>query len=276
MKVNRLGLPVAFALCALATMACKRSESTVTERTVVPEPSVTPPNPLDVIATKTTLADALAVAKPLMEIDKPGDSSPGTFLLALWSLEHLRWQDVALSRDETSYAKVRKDIDAERTKRLCVPGTIIQIEAFKQHNGTLFGGLMLSEGGNLFHFNGVQSSGDLVERSSARFCGIVTGKYDYANSAGGEGHAIDVVGMFDLPQNRGPAAPSPAPAPRRAGAPSQAGSVVVDRKPSSGAAPSPPPAPSPAPAPPPRAPQSGGCNCAAGDLACAMKCSGGR
>lgn len=31
---------------------------------------------------------------------------------------------------------------------------------------------------------------------------VVTGNYDYSNSAGGTGHAVDLVGMFDLPENK--------------------------------------------------------------------------
>jgi hypothetical protein len=34
----------------------------------------------------------------------------------------------------------------------------------------------------------------------------VTGRYDYHDSGGGTGHAVQVVGMFDLPENRPAAA----------------------------------------------------------------------
>lgn len=239
-----------------------------------------PTNPLDLIMTKATMAAALAVARPLMTIDKPNDSSPGTFLFALWSIEHLRWSDAAPASDETTYARIRKDIDAERTKRLCVGGMIIQIEAFKQHNGVLYAGLLMDDATNLFHFNAVKSTGDLVERSPARFCGVVTGKYDYANSAGGEGHAVDIVGMFDLPANRDPRdAPVRTPA-GRAGSQPQGGKLLAhpawERGPRATAQPQPeataPPPSAPATAPPKR----GNCGCAAGDMACVMRCSAGQ
>jgi hypothetical protein len=32
---------------------------------------------------------------------------------------------------------------------------------------------------------------------------VVTGKYSYANSGGGTGHAVTLVGVFDLPENKG-------------------------------------------------------------------------
>lgn len=160
-----------------------------------------PSNPLDVVMTKKTMADAWKVSAPLMR-DRFNDSSPGTFLFALWSLEHLGWKDVAVAAGETTHAKAQKDIDAERGKRLCVGGALIEIAAHKQPYGTLYTGLLMNDSMNLYHFNAVKSTGDLVAASSARFCGVVTGAYDYTNSAGGSGHAIDMVGIFDLPANR--------------------------------------------------------------------------
>ena len=56
--------------------------------------------------------------------------------------------------------------------------------------------------GNLIYFVNAGSSGELVQNSIARTCGVVTGRFDYSNSGGGVGHAISVVGLFDLPQNR--------------------------------------------------------------------------
>lgn len=160
-----------------------------------------PANPLDVIMTKRTAKEAFAVALPMM-IERPNDTSPGGFLFSLWALQHLLWTDVAVSTDETSYARVKKDVDAERGKRFCVSGQIIEIASFKQPYGTLFSGLLINPGGNLYRFSAVKSTGDLVEQSPARFCGYVMGNYDYSNSAGGTGHAVDMVGIFDLPENK--------------------------------------------------------------------------
>lgn len=46
------------------------------------------------------------------------------------------------------------------------------------------------------------STATLVQQSRARLCGVVIGTYDYSNSAGGKGHAVSLVGMFDLAENR--------------------------------------------------------------------------
>lgn len=159
------------------------------------------PGVVDIIMTKTAAREAFTVARPMM-IERPGDTSVGSFLFALWSLKHLRWSDVSVTDDETSFARVKKDVDAERGKRLCISGQLVQIEAHKQEYGTLYDGLLLSPSGNLYRFSAVKSSGDLVQESAGRFCGYVTGTFDYSNSAGGAGHAVDMVGMFDLPENK--------------------------------------------------------------------------
>lgn len=180
--------------------------ATVTAKDLpTPEPPTTsrPTDPVAVIMAKKTMADALVIASAGMT-DSANTSSPGTAVFALWSAQNLRWKDVGVKQDETSFARVQKDVDAERMKRLCVPGSIIQINVEKTPYGSVYTGLLMSDAVNLYHFNAVRSTGDLVQQSPARFCGVVTGKYDYENSAGGVGHAIDMVGIFDLPENRKP------------------------------------------------------------------------
>jgi hypothetical protein len=55
---------------------------------------------------------------------------------------------------------------------------------------------------NIVRFYAVGSSGDLVQNRPARFCGAVAGRYSYDNAAGGSTHAVAVVGLFDLPENK--------------------------------------------------------------------------
>jgi hypothetical protein len=115
----------------------------------------------------------------------------------------MKWADVAVAKDETSFALVRKDADEARGKRMCTSGQVVQIEVQKIPGaGKHSEGLLMSSAGNIYNFIAAGSSGELVERSYARFCGVVTGKYDYSNSAGGEGHAVEIVGLFDLPENK--------------------------------------------------------------------------
>lgn len=173
-----------------------------TPKAAEPEPpKLTPAEELAVqVRAAKTLAETIAAAKPFMR-DEFGETSLGTHAMATWSAEHLAWTDVAVAKDETSYALARKDIDRERGKRVCVPGRLIEIAAAKVEP-RYYTGLMQSSLGNLFHFYAVRDTDDLVGGDIARFCGVVTGLFSYRNSGGGVGHAVEVVGMFDLPSNR--------------------------------------------------------------------------
>lgn len=163
---------------------------------------------------KKPLLDPLEEAKTLPELiklissfdgfvdDKPNLSSKATYLITYWSSFHMKWNDVFVSNNETSFKKSRKDIGEERFKKMCVDGNLIQIEVIKPDDKSKwFVGLMMDKYHNIYHFNAVKGSGDLVEGSFATYCGLVTGLYDYSNSGGGTSHAIDMVGMFDLMEN---------------------------------------------------------------------------
>ena len=203
-------------LFSASTGACNRSEpgsqKTSTAPTTpaaasalaaspAPLPADAAESPLDMLLAIQTLPDAIAHLKPEMT-DTTNDVSPGAVLLATWAAAHLHWSDIAVGRNETSFALVRKDSDAARGKRMCVRGEIVQIEKQELGDKTAFNGLLLSGDAEILSFLAVGSTGDLVEQSWARFCGVVIGTYDYSNSAGGEGHAVSTVGMFDLPENR--------------------------------------------------------------------------
>lgn len=153
---------------------------------------------------KTTFTDALQVVRPAMDDASQGQWSRGGLLLALWASTHLRWQDVEVGKNETSFALVRKDSEEARGKRMCTSGDLVQIEKEGAGATKIYGGIMINDYGNIFSFYVAGTTGELVARSRARLCGIVIGTYDYPNSAGGTGHAVALVGMFDLPENRKP------------------------------------------------------------------------
>lgn len=177
------------------------SPGTMTPVAEPPPAAEAAPSKLDVLLAKTTLGEAVELLKPDMT-DTDDETSAGALLLGIWAAKHLTWKDVGLTKNETSAARVRKDSDANRGKRMCVRGRIIQIHKEKAGEVTLFTGLMLSGYTEITSFIAAGSTGELVQRSGARFCGVVTGTYDYSNSGGGKGHAISIVGMFDLPENR--------------------------------------------------------------------------
>ncbi len=170
-------------------------------------PPAPPPRetPRDLIQKVQSFSAAVEMVKPDMA-DTHDEHSGGTLLLTVWAASHLRWEDVGVTKNETSFALVKKDSDEARGKRMCASGTLIQIS--KQDFGDLggnkiYGGLLLTRSGDILSFFAAGSTGSLVERNKARFCGVVTGTYDYSNSAGGVGHAVATVGMFDLPENNG-------------------------------------------------------------------------
>lgn len=201
------------ALVAIAVAGCSRPSSGEAAK-ADPAPSAkpvtsAPPPHEDSLLEKSlkakSMSEAIKVATPHFE-DKMNQSGDGTLMFAAWARKSMTWSDVGVEKDETSYALVMKDAEEERGKRLCVPGNIIEIEVMKSDIGKVHDGLLSSDARNLFKFIAVGSTGKLVERSRTRFCGVVTGRFDYSNSGGGTGHAVKMVGMFDLPENKSPTA----------------------------------------------------------------------
>jgi hypothetical protein len=81
------------------------------------------------ILSKTSLTDAIAVARPMMS-NTVGRLDVGSALLAMWSSKNLSWRALE-ALPETSPALFKKDPDAERGGRLCVSGTVLEIRAEK-------------------------------------------------------------------------------------------------------------------------------------------------
>jgi hypothetical protein len=152
------------------------------------------------MANASTLSQAIALSKPAMS-DTTDEISPGAAMLALWGARHMQWSELS-KVPPTKYGLVMKDPSQERGKLLCVQGSIIEIHAENTDHGKLFHGGLWSDGGNIYRFIACGSTGELVENSRASFCGVVIGRQDYSNSAGGQAHAVFLVGMFALPENK--------------------------------------------------------------------------
>lgn len=207
--VMALGFAVAAVILAVGLLARRSSPAAANaepSRPVVtvekPVAAPAPPNHVERILAASDLSGAIAVARPIMN-DSTNKMDPGTLLLGVWADRSMKLADVAVAKDETSYALVRKDSEDARGKRLCATGRIIEIAVDKGELGKFHNGLLMSYAGNLFHFLTVKSSGTLVEGNTARVCGVVTGMFHYSNSGGGTGHAVQLVGMFDIPENGG-------------------------------------------------------------------------
>ena len=148
----------------------------------------------------STLAAAVEGFMPSMT-DEQNGFSEGARKLAAWGASRMEWQQLR-ALPMTRRAKVMKDPSAERGRLICLSGQIIEIEVAHFPAGDVTIGGMADYEGNIYRFANVRSSGELVERSPAAMCGVVIGKIDYSNSMGGVEHAVQLVGMFDLPENR--------------------------------------------------------------------------
>ena len=153
--------------------------------------------------------EALAAATSLMA-DSDDEHSLGFRILRDWSVEKLKWTDVAVPKNETSFKLVKKDSDEARGKRMCFSGRILQIEKISSKPPG-YAGLIATSQMQIVSFASAGSTGELVEDSRARFCGVVTGRHQFPNVGGGTTLSIAMVGMFDLPENK---PPSTANAPR--------------------------------------------------------------
>lgn len=169
----------------------------VSEKTAEPpppgpaSPRPVPEPPVEArVAQAATFADAIALARPAMA-DSPSDLPAGAALLARYG--KLRWSDV--ETPETTVAKVQKDSEAERGKRLCGEGTIDHILRRDVDRRKVFVGRLSLDDGDVIAFVAVGTTGELVKRMRATFCGVVTGL---------SGTDVTVLGMFDLPENRTP------------------------------------------------------------------------
>lgn len=147
-----------------------------------------------------SLDEAVTALTPAFS-DEHGNLSPGAVLLASWGAKRLKWDELQ-KLPQTKVSLVMKDADQERGKRICTSGPLIEISAEEFNGDKFFIGGMIGESSKIYRFIAIGSSGELVDRSRARFCGVVIGRFDYPNSAGGTAHAVQLVGMFDLPENK--------------------------------------------------------------------------
>ena len=153
----------------------------------------------EAIAKETTIAGVWRFAGQHVEDGFKLDG--GKSILIAWGERRMAWADIQ-RLPETTYGKIRKDSDAERGKRLCRSGSVIEIEKVSNATGKYFVGGLIGDSGEILRFYALRSTGELVQGSYGRFCGVVTGTDDYENSAGGTSHGVVAIGLFDLPENK--------------------------------------------------------------------------
>lgn len=169
------------------------------------------------IRTTETLAGSLAICRPAMGnavygLDAGGSTEPneaGRACLAVWASLHMKWSDVAVSKNETSFALVLKDADEAVGKRLCIDARVDLIQAMgKAANLEKMFAVYMRTNDGQFMAQAVRSTGEIVKGSAARFCGVVAGRERGTGMTTGlPVDQVDLVGMFDLPENKADSGP---------------------------------------------------------------------
>ncbi len=198
----------------LAALWIMRSSSPLTTPTSDPMPSL----PTGSVAQTRGLTLAERMQNKLDEFDypsafrmasfvmsDPNGEAAGVEMFALWASRHLRWSDVSVSEDETTFSSVQEDPAQERGKRVCPSGRVLQIAPLKA--GETYGrpvarGLLQSDVGDLYQLLAAGDWATIVKQSHARFCGVVTGRSVSLSVDDPNVHGVALIGMFDVPRNR--------------------------------------------------------------------------
>jgi hypothetical protein len=151
----------------------------------------------EALAEIESLVGAIEYVKPHCE-DTADEHSTGTLLLTLWGKDKLRAKDIK-ALPEVSYAAAMKDSEEARGKHLCGTGKVLQISKSASpvwEGKKVWEGLLILPGMRIVKYIAVGETGAIVEDSTATFCGVVTGKYQYQKAGGGFAHSLALVGIF--------------------------------------------------------------------------------
>jgi hypothetical protein len=148
--------------------------------------------------TAATWPAAYQTARPFLG-DSVGEPSEGAVMLALWLGERGSWSDIYNPGKGPSVKLIKKDPERVRGQLTCLKGRINQIA---RETDKLFSGTFAVGYGDYVHYYAAGDTGDLVDGDRATLCGVITGKYAYKNVGGGQTPAIQMVGMFDLRNER--------------------------------------------------------------------------
>lgn len=160
------------------------------------------------LAAAENLREAVALTKPLFADVQGEDVNPGAALLAMWWAHRSTLWNELIAMPDTRRAEVMKDPEPYRGQRICMTGSVTQIFRDKSTpaSAPVYMGVLYHNGG-FVRFLAARSTAAVVEDTPARFCGIVVGLQSYPNVSGGTTHAIQVVGLFDIPANGGKGLP---------------------------------------------------------------------
>lgn len=148
-----------------------------------------------------TLEGAIQLAVSMMS-DSHNEMPAAAMLIPLWAEKNKINLSMINAVTSTSYGKIMKDSTSERGKRLCISGMVGDIAVDRSAGFPVYSGAIVNNNMQVTRYLAMKSTGEIVDGSIAKFCGIVVGKMSYDNAKGGTTHAAYLVGMFDLPENR--------------------------------------------------------------------------
>lgn len=188
-------------VAALAGCGNESGSNTQPKPSTSSAPTAAQNAPLETNIKFSSLAEAIAATRSDMTDGRDAEISQGAAVLALWGASGMKW-DALQKIQPGKFAMVMKDADTQRGKLLCPSGHVIEIEIDRSVKQKIYSGGMYDDAGRIYRFIAVGSTGEIVQGSRAKFCGIIIGQHHYGNSVGGVAHAVQLVGMFDLPENK--------------------------------------------------------------------------
>ena len=198
------------ALTATVLVGCSKQPNTETNNEKMTQPVVAQPaadektdteKGAEQLLSKNTLPEAIEMIKPTMS-DEFNAFPAAAGVVAFWmENKHTKIGDIRVL-DSSTRGKILKDSFNERGKRLCVSGTIVEIQVDRSGGFPAYHAGLASNYTDFTRVLAVGSTGELVANSSATFCGVVIGKIGFNNAVGGTTNAPYLVGMFDLPENK--------------------------------------------------------------------------
>jgi len=157
-----------------------------------------PASPANIAADEDppTLAGAVRKAAEHAGNDVEATSSR-SLVLAGWANRHLQWKDVDVKSDETSVELVKRNVDGQLGKRMCVAGKVTSLNLSRTDSARFASGVLVAASGAPFAYMAARATGSNVqEGQQARLCGVVTGQNPIASDLGPPG-AVVLVGMFE-------------------------------------------------------------------------------
>ncbi|MDS7929607.1 hypothetical protein RMB13_08960 [Acinetobacter sp. V102_4] len=156
---------------------------------------------VDKIQSIPTLEQAIQVSIGMMD-DSFNKMPTAAMFIPLWAEKNKIDLGMINAITSTSYGKIMKDSSSERGKSFCVTGMVGDIAVDRSAGFAVYTGGIVTNDMRIVRYIAMKSTGDIVDGSMSKFCGIVVGKIKYENARGGTTHAPYLVGMFNLPENK--------------------------------------------------------------------------